>query len=107
MIVIGREFLVTGFRNVALQRGLLIPASGLGKGKMVSQVVAIFLLLFAREIPWLTPLAKLALWVVVVMAVWSAADYLVRFGREVVQGPRPGSEGGGNTKGAGSSPAPR
>jgi CDP-diacylglycerol---glycerol-3-phosphate 3-phosphatidyltransferase len=94
MIVLGREFLVTGFRNVALQRGLLIPASGLGKGKMVSQVVCIFLLLGSREYPLLRALAVAALWVVVLMAVVSAADYLVRFGREVLQGPRPETEKG-------------
>ena len=45
MIILGREFAVTGLRNVAAGRGMLIPASALGKGKMVAQVVAIFLLL--------------------------------------------------------------
>ena len=45
MIILGRELAVTGLRNVAAGWGHLIPASGLGKGKMVAQVVAIFLLL--------------------------------------------------------------
>ena len=49
MIILGREFAVTGLRNVAAGWGQLIPASGLGKGKMVAQVVAIFLLLLARH----------------------------------------------------------
>jgi CDP-diacylglycerol--glycerol-3-phosphate 3-phosphatidyltransferase len=85
MIIIGREFLVTGFRNVAAGRGLIIPASGLGKGKMVSQVVCIFLLLLERRYPWLKTPAQVALWVVVLMAIVSAGDYLVRFGREVLR----------------------
>ena len=50
MIILGREFAVTGLRNVAAGRGVLIPASPLGKGKMVAQVVAIFLLLFAPRV---------------------------------------------------------
>src|SRR5512145_1039652 len=45
MIVLGREFAVTGLRNVAAGRGVLVPASALGKGKMIAQVVCILLLL--------------------------------------------------------------
>ena len=53
MIILGRELAVTGLRNLALSRGLVIAASPLGKAKMVSQVVAIFLLLLSR--PWPDP----------------------------------------------------
>jgi CDP-diacylglycerol--glycerol-3-phosphate 3-phosphatidyltransferase len=96
MIIVGREFIVTGFRNVAAGRGLLIPASGLGKGKMVAQVVTIFLLLLGRRFPLLRWPALISLWVVVVLALVSAADYFRRFAREVfrtvpapVAAPRP------------------
>ena len=51
MIILGRELAVTGLRNVAAGRGILSPASPLGKGKMVSQVVAIFLLLLQEPFP--------------------------------------------------------
>ena len=68
MIILGREFAVTGLRNVAAARGVLIPASALGKGKMVSQVVAIFLLLLGQRWPALQVPALAALWVVVVLA---------------------------------------
>jgi CDP-diacylglycerol---glycerol-3-phosphate 3-phosphatidyltransferase len=90
MIILGREFAVTGLRNVAAGRGLLIPASGLGKGKMVAQVVCIFLLLLGRVHPILEPLALGTLWVVVVLAFVSGADYFRLFWREVVrpQAPR-------------------
>jgi CDP-diacylglycerol--glycerol-3-phosphate 3-phosphatidyltransferase len=83
MIIIGREFLVTGLRNVAAGRGVLIPASALGKGKMVAQVVAIFLLLLGRRYQVLEAPALAALWVVVVLALVSAADYFRLFWREV------------------------
>jgi CDP-diacylglycerol--glycerol-3-phosphate 3-phosphatidyltransferase len=90
VIIIGREFAVTGLRNVALGRGVLIPASKLGKGKMVSQVVAIFLLLFATRWPALRGVALVALWVVVVMALVSAVEYFRRFWKDVLRGPQLG-----------------
>jgi CDP-diacylglycerol---glycerol-3-phosphate 3-phosphatidyltransferase len=92
MIILGRELAVTGLRNVAAGWGHLIPASGLGKGKMVAQVVAIFLLLLARH-PRLSLLhapAMAALWLVVVLALVSGVDYFVSFWREVYRtAPRP------------------
>ena len=48
-VIIGREFAVTGLRNLAYARGLTMPASGLGKLKMVSQVMAILLLILGWE----------------------------------------------------------
>jgi CDP-diacylglycerol--glycerol-3-phosphate 3-phosphatidyltransferase len=83
MIIVGREFIVTGFRNVAAGRGLLIPASGLGKGKMVAQVISIFLLLLGRRFELLRWPALVSLWLVVVLALVSAVDYFRRFAREV------------------------
>jgi CDP-diacylglycerol--glycerol-3-phosphate 3-phosphatidyltransferase len=89
MIILGREFAVTGLRNIAAGRGVLIPASGLGKGKMVAQVVAIFLLLLERRFPVLHPAALVSLWLVVVLALVSGVDYFRRFWREVHRpGPR-------------------
>lgn len=79
MIILGREIAVTGLRNVVIGRGILIPASGLGKAKMVSQVVAVFALLFSRPLPWLVPFAKLCLWVAVALTLASGVDYFWRF----------------------------
>ena len=90
MIILGREFAVTGLRNVAAGRGYLIPASGLGKGKMVAQVVSIFLLLLGRQFEVLKAPGIAALWVVVVLALVSGVDYFRIFWREVYRpGPRP------------------
>jgi CDP-diacylglycerol--glycerol-3-phosphate 3-phosphatidyltransferase len=84
-IILGRELAVTGFRNTAAARGVLIPASSLGKGKMVAQVVAIFLLLFAHWHPILKVASQAVLWLVVVLAVASGVDYVRRFWREVTR----------------------
>jgi CDP-diacylglycerol--glycerol-3-phosphate 3-phosphatidyltransferase len=90
MIILGREFAITGLRNVAAGRGYLIPASGLGKGKMVAQVVAILLLLLGRRFEILRLPGLAALWLVVVIAVVSGIDYFRTFWREVYRpGPRP------------------
>jgi len=81
-IIIGREFAVTGLRSVAYARGVVIPASPLGKAKMVSQIAAILLLILGHEgfRPFFV-LGQAALWVVLVIAVVSAVDYYRRFTR--------------------------
>jgi CDP-diacylglycerol---glycerol-3-phosphate 3-phosphatidyltransferase len=92
MIILGRELAVTGLRNVAAGWGHLIPASGLGKGKMVAQVVSIFLLLIARHPRFaiLQAPALATLWLVVALAIVSGIDYFWSFYREVYRtAPRP------------------
>jgi CDP-diacylglycerol--glycerol-3-phosphate 3-phosphatidyltransferase len=80
-VIIGRELAVTTLRSIAYARGTVIPASPLGKVKMVAQVVAILALILGEE-ERLRPLALIgsaALWVVVATALISAADYYRRF----------------------------
>jgi CDP-diacylglycerol--glycerol-3-phosphate 3-phosphatidyltransferase len=90
-VIIGREFAVTGLRSLAYARGVVIPASPLGKIKMVAEVVAILALILSQVGPvgernGLYVLGQGALWVVVVAALVSAADYFRRF--NVVLSPR-------------------
>ena len=81
-VIIGREFAVTGLRSIAYARGLTMPASPLGKLKMVSQVVAILLLILGWErMPLLLLAGQAALWLVMATALVSAADYYRRFNR--------------------------
>ena len=85
-IIIGREFAITGLRSLAYARGLTMPASPLGKLKMVSQVVAILLLILGWErIPLLVLAGQAALWVVMATALASAFDYYRRFTRAMAQ----------------------
>ena len=90
-IIIGRELAVTGLRSLAYARGLVSAASPLGKIKMVAEVVAILALILSQvgtvgERNELYVLGQVALWVVVVAALVSAADYFRRF--NVVLSPR-------------------
>lgn len=79
-VIISREIAVTGLRNLAYSRGLTMPASGLGKLKMASQVTAILLLLLGWErVPLLVTLGQAAMWIVVITALVSAVDYVQGF----------------------------
>jgi CDP-diacylglycerol---glycerol-3-phosphate 3-phosphatidyltransferase len=79
-IIIGREFAVTTLRSLAYARGVAIPASPLGKVKMVAQVVAILALILGHgPTKEFLVVGQAALWVVVVTALISAADYFRRF----------------------------
>jgi len=83
VIIIGREFAVSGLRSIAASQGFTIDASDLGKMKMVTQVVAITLTILQNVFRWLFPFSKLALWLVVIIALVSAVDYFRRFWRKV------------------------
>ena len=79
-LIIGREFAITGLRSLAYNKGIIIPASPLGKIKMGSQVACILMLILGwNPIPQLRILGYIALWVVMLTAVASAADYYRRF----------------------------
>jgi CDP-diacylglycerol--glycerol-3-phosphate 3-phosphatidyltransferase len=81
-VIISREIAITGLRNLAYSRGLTMPASGLGKLKMASQVTAILLLILGWErVPALLVLGQAALWVVLITALASAMDYYQGFQR--------------------------
>ena len=89
VVIIGREFAVTGLRSIAYARGVAMPASNLGKLMMVSQVVAILLLILGWErMPLLLLLGQAALWVVLATALVSAMDYYRRFNRAVSDSPK-------------------
>jgi CDP-diacylglycerol--glycerol-3-phosphate 3-phosphatidyltransferase len=79
-VIIGREFAVTALRSLFYSRGIPIPASPLGKIKMVAQVVAILALILGdRHLGGFLIIGHVALWVVVATALLSAADYFRRF----------------------------
>jgi CDP-diacylglycerol---glycerol-3-phosphate 3-phosphatidyltransferase len=79
VIIIGREFAISGLRNIASDQGFTIDASELGKIKMVAQVAAITLLLLKTSFPILGRLGNLALYVVVIFALLSAVGYFRTF----------------------------
>lgn len=86
VMIVGREFAVSGMRSIAAARGLVIAASSWGKLKTVAQSIAITLLILSSSLErWarLGYLGRAALWVALALAVWSMCDYGVRFVRRV------------------------
>jgi CDP-diacylglycerol--glycerol-3-phosphate 3-phosphatidyltransferase len=79
-VIVGRELAVTGLRSLSYSRGVVVPASPLGKIKMVAEVVAILALILGQVyLPTLITIGHAALWVVMAAALVSAADYFRRF----------------------------
>jgi CDP-diacylglycerol---glycerol-3-phosphate 3-phosphatidyltransferase len=79
VIIIGREFTVLGLRNIASAEGFTIAASTLGKTKMVLQVCAVAVLIATAGHPSLKTLALFVMWLVVISALVSAAQYFLKF----------------------------
>ena len=87
VIIIGREIAVTGFRAMASAKGVNIPASALGKIKMILETGTIALLLLEEGLLGrLYVLSKVGLWLTVLAALISAGEYYIRYGRAVLSG---------------------
>ncbi len=84
VVIVGREFAVSGLRAIAAERGIVISASPLGKFKMFSQVVAISLLIIHFRKGWLATTSQVALYLVVFFAVASGVDYFRKFWKRVL-----------------------
>jgi len=83
VVIIGREFIVVGLREIASVEGLVIPASALGKTKMILQVLAGVVVILAAKHPGLKTLGWALLWLVVLSAVASAVHYFQMFWSQI------------------------
>lgn len=83
IVIIGREFAVSGLRSIAAASGYTIRASELGKTKMTAQVAAISLVIAGKRWPVLDSLALGAMWAVMLFGLVSASDYFRKFWRRV------------------------
>jgi CDP-diacylglycerol--glycerol-3-phosphate 3-phosphatidyltransferase len=89
VVIIGREFLVSGLRTIATSEGFTIQASELGKFKMLVQIISVVAVILARRwhewplfgtyffpVFWI---AWVAIWFMVLLSLVSALDYFVAF----------------------------
>lgn len=83
VLIIGREFAVSGLRSIAASEGYTIQASELGKTKMVTQVAAIALTLVAVDHPQAKTAAEATMWGTMLFALVSAADYARKFWHKI------------------------
>jgi len=81
-VIIGREIFVTVIRSIAHGKGVVIPASWMGKLKMTAEVVAILALILGQELlQQFYVVGTIALWVAMLTATISGFDYYRRFAR--------------------------
>ncbi len=81
IVILGREFLISGFRAVAAAQGIVIAAGMTGKIKTILQMVAIPLLLLENwpfSIFTTVPVDQIVLWAAVVMTIVSGAEYIIK-----------------------------
>lgn len=78
IIIIAREFIISGFRLIAVDNGVVIAASMWGKVKTVVQMVMIILLLLHLPFAWYQVLEQIAVWLALVLTVVSLVDYLMK-----------------------------
>jgi CDP-diacylglycerol--glycerol-3-phosphate 3-phosphatidyltransferase len=96
VLIIGREFLISGLRSIAASEGFTIEASELGKLKMVVQIVSVVAAILAiRWDVWhfnfglfsfvldVDLVARMAIWFMVAVSVISAVDYFWAFWKKI------------------------
>jgi CDP-diacylglycerol--glycerol-3-phosphate 3-phosphatidyltransferase len=99
VVMVAREFAVTGLRQVAQTQGVVIAANWWGKAKTAAQIVAVCAVIIAAQVarldpvvaslPWLEGtlswIAYLSLWVAVVLTLGSLLSYFLGFWNRVVR----------------------
>lgn len=82
IVIISREFIVSGLRLVAVDQGIVIAASKWGKFKTVTQMIMIILMI--ADIEALATVTAVAMWLALALTIVSLVDYLVK-NRQVIK----------------------
>ncbi len=78
IIIIAREFIISGLRLVAITSGTVIAASSWGKLKTVSQMIMCILLIFNFDIPIFNILEQIFIYLALILTVISLVDYMYK-----------------------------
>lgn len=84
ILIVSREFIISGFRLVAAEQGLVIAASYWGKFKTTFQMIAIILLVV--NWPELEFLAGICVWIALILTVISLIDYIMKNHKILTEG---------------------
>lgn len=87
MIIIGREFIISGLRSLAAAEGIVIAASWWGKLKTISQIVAIIAILLTEYYPITflpIDISRILMVVAVIFTIVSGMDYMY-INREILK----------------------
>ena len=79
-IIIAREFIISGFRLVASDNGIVIAASYWGKFKTTFQMLMVIVIIFNinLQLGWLNILGTILIYVALVLTVVSLIDYIAK-----------------------------
>lgn len=78
IIIISRELIISGFRTIAADNGVVIAASYWGKIKTVCQMIMIIWLIFALELPFYDVIGQVLIYVSLILTLISLADYIAK-----------------------------
>ena len=84
IVIISREFIISGFRLVASDNGIVIAASYWGKFKTTFQMISVILLIV--RIPALAVLAQICVWIALALTVISLVDYIAKNHKVLTEG---------------------
>lgn len=76
IIIVAREFIISGFRLIAAENGVVIAANIFGKLKTVSQMIMIIILVANLPFGWLQILGQIFIWVSLILTVLSLVIYI-------------------------------
>ena len=76
IIIVGREFIISGFRLVAASAGVVIAAGIWGKMKTVVQMVMVMMMIINFPWVWYQVLVQIAIWLSVILTIVSLVDYI-------------------------------
>ena len=78
ILIIAREFIISGFRLIASDNGVVIAASYWGKFKTTFQMLMVIVLLLNFDIPAFKILGTVLIWIATILTVVSLIDYIVK-----------------------------
>ena len=85
IIIIAREFIISGFRLIAAENGVVIAANYWGKFKTVSQMALIIVLIMDLGGVW-NVVGTVLTWVALILTVVSLIDYIAKNKQVLTQG---------------------
>ena len=78
VVIIAREFIISGFRLIAADNRVVIAASKWGKYKTTFQMIMVILLILNWTFVWFDVLTVIVTWIAVILTVVSLIDYLIK-----------------------------
>lgn len=84
IIIISREFIISGFRLITSDNGVVIAASYWGKFKTTFQMVSVVLLIL--DIPALAFVTTICVWIALVLTIVSLVDYIYKNHKILTEG---------------------